>query len=122
MRCSRTRDGDIRSDNSQHPLVFDCEGIQVCAFQIEHADEPVLKQQRNHQLRSNAIAMRKFNVTLVQANVIDARGQPVTRGVSRDPFEEGDGELHRNGFFVCFAKAHSNCALFSFHTITIKRW
>jgi len=37
------RDGDIGAEDSQHAFVLGGEGVEVCAFEIENADESILK-------------------------------------------------------------------------------
>ena len=37
------RDGDIGAEDSEHAFVFGGEGVEVCAFQVENADETILK-------------------------------------------------------------------------------
>jgi hypothetical protein len=64
--------------------MFGAEGTEIYAFQIEHADQAALQRQRNNQLGTHALAVWKFHVARILANVIHAKRLALTGCVTGD--------------------------------------
>ena len=66
------RDGDVGAERSKHALVLGREGICFGAFEVEHADEPVLKEQRHDELGASVEADVALDVARIFERVVDA--------------------------------------------------
>ncbi len=92
-------------------------GVGFGAFQVKHADQTILQQQRNDELGTRVIPDIAFYVASVQEGVVDAQDAALTgsgagqSGVQRDRQPRRDGvavALRKSAFEVlcAFVKEH----------------
>src|SRR5205085_1191800 len=70
------------------------------ALQIEHADQPVLQEQRNHQFGAHHLAGVARDIARVQANVIEPNRLTSRGGVAGNSAVQWNAEARRDGIFV----------------------
>src|SRR5262249_28672727 len=67
-------DGDERAKRDEHFFMLRGEGRETLAFQIKHADQTVLKQERHNQLRGNDLAGIAGDVARILADIVETDG------------------------------------------------
>ena len=97
------RDGGLAGQQRQDLHVALVEGVELGAFEIEHADAAILQQQRNHQLRPRVVD--DLDVARILRHVRHQHRLLVQRGVADQARSEldpcgrrliavADGDLH----------------------------
>src|SRR5580704_804711 len=92
------RDGNVGTQDAQHALVFGAECFELGALQVQHAYQAALQQQRDYQLGADALAIGKFHVARIAANIVHANGFAFTGGETGYAFVQGNADARANGF------------------------